>query len=87
MPAANGRCEFTETESKILAVLSDGMRHRYHELQVCLPDDLASGTALAMHISRIRPKLRRKGHDVICEISGYVRYYRHVRLLVRPDRE
>jgi DNA-binding response OmpR family regulator len=72
---------FTPIEGRVLEVLSDGLSHPRQELLDCLQDDQAARTALQMHVSRIRKKLRPQGQDIVCEVKGYGIYYRHVRLL------
>lgn len=86
MPPASTHNEFTPTERKILAVLSDGMKHKREELFDCIPDEQSNvPIQVANHISNIRRKLRRKGQDIDCVyyMGGY--YYRHCRLLVDPN--
>lgn len=71
----------TPTHKRILAMLSDGYPHTYKELHTCLCDDQGTATNLTRHICNIRQYLRPKGEDIICELKGYARHYRHVRLL------
>lgn len=73
--------EFTATQIKILNVLSDGMPHRFEELQACLPDDMSGIDALRTMLSRIRAKIRPRGEDIICQHLNHSHRYRHVRLL------
>lgn len=73
--------DFTETQLKILKVLSDGRSHTKAELQACVPDELASISALQVHISRLRKKLQPAGEDILCVFVARSFQYRHVRLL------
>jgi len=73
--------EFTPVQRRMLAVLSDGMPHRKHELYPCLNDDLADMKAITVHISAMRKILRPKGEDIVCEYNRYIYWYRHIRLL------
>ena len=72
--------EFSPTQRKILAVLSDGMPHKMVELTACM-DELTNPRTLHYHLSLIREKLRPRGEDVICQFIYRQRQYRHVRLL------
>jgi hypothetical protein len=74
---------FTPTQSRILAILSDGMPHRPAELKMALAnEELASMNALRVHLAHIRQKLRPRGEDIVC-LWGWkeCHRYRHVRLL------
>lgn len=74
--------KFTVTEERILKMLRDGQRHTKYELVTAInPNNLNSYAAMAMHISNIRKKLRPVGEDIICELSGRIIHYRHVRLI------
>jgi hypothetical protein len=57
--------EFTPLQEQLLAVLSDGLPHKFAELLACLPDELSGIDALRMTLSRIRAKLRPRGEDII----------------------
>jgi DNA-binding CsgD family transcriptional regulator len=84
-----GKKEFTPTEERMLAVLSDGDRHKKEELKACLADELAESPQIVnFHICNIRKKLQTKGQSIICE-KGWGRqlYYRQVRLLANPYKE
>lgn len=61
------------------------MRHPRAELLACLGDDQGDLTAMQMHISRLRPLIRQRGEDIICELAGRAIYYRHVRLLANSE--
>lgn len=76
--------EFTPTERRMLAVLSDGMMHSREELHACLPDDLDPLSAIRNHVSNLRKKLLPKGQDIVCQLHLAKTHYRHVRLLVNP---
>lgn len=82
---AKQRKEFTPTEERILALLSDGLRHERAQVFSCLDDELAGPTALDFHIATLRPKLRRKGQEIVMEMYNGGKHYRHVRLLHSPD--
>ncbi len=75
---------FTAVELRILAVLSDGMRHRKEELLPCLWADGGTAANLRIHITNIRKKLP-QGQTIICENANRVNGYRHVRLLLSID--
>lgn len=77
--------KYTPTQLAILKVLSDGMAHYRDELQACLPDELASRSALHMHIGKLRKLLRPRGYDIICEYIRRRIHYRHVQLLSQQD--
>ena len=72
---------FTETQRKMLAVLSDGMPHRPRELHACLWDEMGHTNNIQNHLSNIRKILRPKGQDIVCEIGRGVTWYRLVRLI------
>ena len=72
---------YTETESKMLQVLSDGMPHRREELHACLWDEAGCLKNICIHISRLRKKLRSKGQHIVCEYADRTYHYRHIRLL------
>lgn len=72
---------FTETETKILNVLADGMAHDRAELLCCLDSGRATRGGLAVHIFNIRKKLKSFDQYVSCELHGYSVRYRHVQLL------
>ena len=72
---------FTPTQTKILQILSDGLPHKFEELQQVLPDNLGGRKALNNHLQGIRYKIRPRGEDIICQFLLRQRQYRHVRLL------
>ncbi len=75
--------EFTPVETKMLAVLSDGMPHGKEELHECLWDREGTVDNIRMHISNMRKKLERHGHTIVCVTLWRKAFYRHVRLLRR----
>lgn len=77
--------KFTRTERTILAVLSDGMPHPRQQLIDCIPHGQGDRTNVNWFLHRIRQKLRKKRHDVICEWRSRQVYYRHVILLPPLD--
>lgn len=79
---------FTPTEQRFIDLLSDGLSHTKSEMMQCLWDEHNERplVAMQMHVSRIRKKLRPKGEDLVCEVSGYRIFYRHVRMLSNPYR-
>jgi hypothetical protein len=81
MPNANG---FTETQQRILELLSDGKPHRRMELKAQLPDELSSLTAMQMHVSVMRKVLNPKGEDIVCRFTKEGISYQHIRLLSNP---
>jgi DNA-binding response OmpR family regulator len=72
---------FTETESKMLSVLADGMPHRREELHACLWDEAGRLSNICIHISKLRKKLRPKGQHIVCEFINRRTHYRQIRLL------
>jgi hypothetical protein len=77
--------QFTPTQRRILAVLSDGLPHTPGELHACLDDELAGRNAVQFHLSKLRKTLREVGQDVICEYYQRRFTYRHVRLLANGE--
>jgi hypothetical protein len=73
--------DFSKTQQRVLDVLSDGLPHKFNELLACLPDEMSGIDALRMLLSRVRPKLRARGEDIICQHLNHSHQYRHVRLL------
>lgn len=69
---------YTPTERRMLDILDDGLPHRREELHACLGDELAPLSAIQNHISRLRAKLKPKGHDVLCVSRDNTRYYQRV---------
>lgn len=69
--------KFTPTQMKLLAVLADGEPHSRDELIRCL-DETADARNLKTHICNLRGKLRRVGHDVVCQYVRRGLHYRHV---------
>jgi hypothetical protein len=59
--------DYTPTQRKILAVLSDRRPHSPAELFACLPDDLGSVRNIRPHLTRLRSKLRPR-RDIVCEV-------------------
>jgi DNA-binding response OmpR family regulator len=76
---------YTETQKRILQVLSDGLRHKRQELVDCLDDPLANPNTISVHLTYLRRKLNPIGEDVICVKSAKGYHYQHVRLLRKPD--
>lgn len=82
---ANGN-GFTPTQARIIQLLSDGLPHKRDDVfAACIEDDLATVTALQLHISNLRPHLRARGEDIVCVVRGYVHFYQHVRLLASAN--
>jgi hypothetical protein len=75
---------FTPTELRLLAVLSDGQGHTKRELLDCLDEDMPSAKLLAVHLFRVRRKLKTMAQSIVC-VRGFANtlLYQHVRLL-RP---
>ncbi len=74
---------FTETQKKLLKILSNGEPHSPKELMgECIDDDLASKNNLEVHLYYLRRKLRPLKHDILCVwVKGGGRWYQHVALL------
>ena len=79
--------EFTETEQKIMNVLSDGNCHLMKELQLCLYDTLSPSTTVHVHLTAIRNKLRPIGQNISTTYQDGVFYYRHVRMIAATKQE
>lgn len=82
--------QFSMTQQKILAMLSDGQPHPRLSLWMCMPDAevlIKEGRkeyvrkAFNQQLLQIRNKLRPGGHDIICEAQLRRLCYRHVVLL------
>jgi len=69
----------------MLEVLKDGLPHDRGELHACLGDELAPFSAVRVHITYLRHKLRPKGQDIICESVNQRFTYRWARTLLSPD--
>jgi DNA-binding response OmpR family regulator len=76
---------FTRTEKRLLAVLSDGKAHPRHELMACLNDELSERVVLRVHFSQLRKKLRPLGQDILCVYHMRSFWYQHVRLMCQPS--
>lgn len=76
---------FTPTQSRIMAVLSDGRAHSAQELQSCLYDDLGVITNVKFHITMIRKILRPLGQDIVFLRREDRAWYAHVRILSAVD--
>jgi DNA-binding winged helix-turn-helix (wHTH) protein len=78
--------EFTPNERQLLRELSDGFGHRRDDLmRVVFDDSQASPYQIRNLVSRLRKKLRPRGHDIICEARDCRFFYRHVILLSQED--
>lgn len=71
-------------KGKMLKLLSDGLPHRREELHACLWDECGAVDNIQIHISHIRKALQPRGEDIVCQLIGYSRQYRWVRLLSNP---
>jgi DNA-binding response OmpR family regulator len=73
------RPELTPTESRLMAVMSDGQLHTLESLKVHLnEEEYSSNETVQRHISNLRTLLRPKGKDIV-NYRG--EGYRMVRLL------
>lgn len=77
--------KFTQTEMKILNLLSDGMKHLKKDLSEAMYQDREGVNTLSVHVTRINKILRPIGQEIITQLIGRDSYYRHVRLLVNPN--
>lgn len=74
--------DFTKTQQVLVDQLSDGRPHSITDLvRVC--HGQAKLTAVQMHISNIRKKLRPKGVDIVCLNEGNMQYRRKRYQMVR----
>src|ERR1017187_7520031 len=64
--------QFTLTESRIMAILQDGMGHTIAELHQCLYDDMGVEANVKQHIYNLRKKLNNTSRDIIHELSRRV---------------
>lgn len=76
--------QFTDTERRILLLLSDDLPHTLGELFTCLDDELATMNAVHVHLRNLRKKLRLLGEDVLCVAVRRRVAYQHVGLPRRP---
>ena len=72
---------FTPIESRIVAVLADGLPHHPRELVPLIGDEMADVGNVQDHITNLRKKLNPIGEHVVCEFVSRQRLYRQVRLL------
>ena len=72
---------WTPTQTRILQLLSDGMKHRQKELLRIIDGEYASVATLHMHISLMRPKLRPIGEEIFVERTSDGTLYQHVRII------
>ena len=72
---------YTPTESRLVAMLSDGKVHSRRELLTCIDDDQAEFANLRVHLSRVRKKVQPLGQDIMYVSGNCTSGYRHVCLL------
>ena len=65
----------TPTERRMYDLLSDGKPHSIKELLGCLWDELSGTGSVAVHLCRLRKKLRPKGKDVRAITQGRTYWY------------
>jgi hypothetical protein len=75
---------FTKTESLVLSVLADGLRHTKTEIEELLEDNGREPSSLWMHVSNINSKLKPHGRKIVCELYQAKTHYRHV-ILLKPE--
>lgn len=80
-----GADAWSENESKIISVLSDGKAHPIKNFyrNETNPDHLDSYNSAVMTIRRIRKKLEGTGHAVLTTYERRTTYWRLVRLISR----
>lgn len=82
---------FTQTEQRILEILSDGMPHHGTELLGRVLGEHGSLPTIQVHISNIRKKLLPIGQTILSECNprnaAGTYAYRHVRLLKSMAKE
>lgn len=82
------RVHYTNTQRRILALLSDGQGHTKQEIfDTCIEDELAKLSAVNPHIMNLRRKLQESGQTIVLERNGGVGRYRIARLLANPYKE
>lgn len=69
---------FTPIEKAILYVLADGEAHPVYVVMKCLGDAFSDRNALQAHISRIRKKVERFNHDIVCTWQNRRSNYRYM---------
>jgi len=74
--------DYTTNETIVLDVLSDGDRHRTHEIGERIDAELPPDRdAIRRTVARLRVKLQVQGETIVCEYRERKYYYRHVRLI------
>lgn len=66
-----GRVYFTETEERIMSILSDGKPHTLADLYECLDDDLALPVAPRTHIKNLKYKLPKIGKSIVTDAGHW----------------
>lgn len=72
--------KFTPTEQRLFDVLKDQLMHQPDELRRCLVDELGPDVNIAVHISKMRVKIR-PTHEIISRRINNILYYRYVRVI------
>lgn len=65
---------------RMYELLKDGVPRTRAELITCLHDDLADPSAVYVHVSMMRKKVRKDGNDIVITQDKGVNYYRLVKL-------
>lgn len=74
--------DYTTNETIVLNVLSDGDRHRTHEIGERLDPELPPDrNAIRKTVAGLRLKLQIRNETIVCEYRQRKFYYRHVRLI------
>lgn len=80
--------EYTPTQRRIIALLSDGELHTPEEIrEFCMPDVMVEIREVSSQIGTLRQKLHKKGVDIVCVFTRRDGRYRMVRLLADPYNE
>ena len=68
-------------QSRMLAILRDGLPHTRQELHACLYDDCGAMSNIRCHLTLLRRVLRPKGRDILIEWINRRMHYRLVKLI------
>lgn len=81
----NEQVVFSDTEQRMLTVLSDCQPHKIMDLHACLEDKLGPTSNVHAHLTSIRKKIRPLGQTILHERIDGVGYFRHVRLIANSQ--
>lgn len=70
--------DLTPTERKMWTLLSDNKAHTREEMHACLWDESSDINSIRIHVSRLRPKVKEIGFEIIVQLVGFQRFYRRI---------